>query len=58
MDGWHIPSDEEWKTLEMYLGMTEEEANMENIPVYQYFNGTQLAAAFGLVLNFAGDLRL
>jgi uncharacterized protein (TIGR02145 family) len=30
-DGWHIPSDEEWKTLEMYLGMTEEEANMENI---------------------------
>jgi uncharacterized protein (TIGR02145 family) len=30
-DGWHIPSDEEWKTLEMYLGMTEEEADMENI---------------------------
>lgn len=29
-DGWHIPSDGEWKTLEMYLGMTEEEANMEN----------------------------
>jgi uncharacterized protein (TIGR02145 family) len=29
-DGWHIPSDEEWKALEMYLGMTQEEADMEN----------------------------
>ena len=25
--GWHIPSDREWMTLEMYLGMSEEEAN-------------------------------
>jgi hypothetical protein len=31
---------------------------MGNIPVYQYFIGTQLAAKFGLVLNFAGDFRL
>jgi uncharacterized protein (TIGR02145 family) len=30
-DGWHIPSDEEWKTLEIYLGMTQEEADMVNI---------------------------
>jgi len=30
-DGWHIPSDEEWKTLEIYLGMTREEADMVNI---------------------------
>ncbi len=29
--GWHIPSDQEWKILEMHLGMTPEEANMENI---------------------------
>jgi uncharacterized protein (TIGR02145 family) len=29
-DGWHIPSDGEWKTLELYLGMTQEEADMEN----------------------------
>jgi len=28
--GWHIPSDGEWKTLEMYLGMTQEEADMTN----------------------------
>lgn len=24
---WHLPSDEEWKTLEMYLGMSQSEAN-------------------------------
>lgn len=26
-DGWHLPSDAEWKQLEMYLGMTESDAN-------------------------------
>ena len=26
-DGWHVPSDEEIIELEMYFGMTEEEAN-------------------------------
>lgn len=26
-DGWHVPSDEEWKQLEMYLGMTKEQAD-------------------------------
>ncbi len=26
-DAWHIPTDTEWKTLEMYLGMTQTEAN-------------------------------
>jgi uncharacterized protein (TIGR02145 family) len=25
--GWHVPSDGEWKTLEMYLGMSQVEAN-------------------------------
>jgi uncharacterized protein (TIGR02145 family) len=25
--GWHVPSDAEWQQLEMYLGMTEEEAD-------------------------------
>jgi len=24
-EGWHLPSDAEWKQLEMYLGMSEEE---------------------------------
>ena len=26
-DGWHVPTDEEWKALEMFLGMDETEAN-------------------------------
>jgi uncharacterized protein (TIGR02145 family) len=25
--GWHVPTDEEWKELEMYLGMSQSEAN-------------------------------
>ena len=25
--GWHLPSDAEWKTLEMYLGMSQSEAD-------------------------------
>jgi uncharacterized protein (TIGR02145 family) len=25
--GWHVPTDEEWKTLEMYLGMSREDAD-------------------------------
>lgn len=27
--GWHLPSDDEWKTLEMYLGMSQSEADTE-----------------------------
>ena len=26
-EGWHVPTDEEWKELEMYLGMSQWEAN-------------------------------
>lgn len=29
-DGWHLPSDEEWKTLEMNLGMSKSEADRED----------------------------
>ena len=25
--GWHVPSDNEWKELEMYLGMSQQEAD-------------------------------
>jgi uncharacterized protein (TIGR02145 family) len=28
-DGWHIPSDDEWKQLEMNLGMSQADADME-----------------------------
>jgi uncharacterized protein (TIGR02145 family) len=27
--GWHLPSDAEWKQLEMHLGLTEDEANAD-----------------------------
>jgi len=27
--GWHLPTDDEWKTLEMYLGMTQVEADAD-----------------------------
>jgi len=26
-EGWHIPNDEEWKQMEMYLGMSQSEVN-------------------------------
>lgn len=29
-DGWHLPSDDEWKQLEMFLGMSQAEADGEN----------------------------
>jgi uncharacterized protein (TIGR02145 family) len=29
--GWHVPSDNEWKILEMELGLTQAEANQEGI---------------------------
>ncbi len=29
-DGWHLPSDSEWKQLEIYLGMSLAEADEEN----------------------------
>ncbi|OYT15060.1 MAG: hypothetical protein B7C24_15050 [Bacteroidetes bacterium 4572_77] len=28
-DGWHIPTDNEWKQMEMYLGMSQSEADNE-----------------------------
>jgi uncharacterized protein (TIGR02145 family) len=43
--GWHVPSDDEWKSLEMELGMSQEEAAATN------FRGTdqstQMKAASG-----------
>jgi uncharacterized protein (TIGR02145 family) len=29
--GWHLPSDEEWKTLEMHIGLSREEADAYNL---------------------------
>lgn len=30
-EGWHIPTDDEFKELEMFLGMPQEEADMANV---------------------------
>ena len=45
-DGWHIPSDDEWKELEMYLGMSQLDADMYN------FRGTNEGS------KLAGDSSL
>jgi uncharacterized protein (TIGR02145 family) len=29
-EGWHVPTDAEWKTLEMYLGMTQSQADADD----------------------------
>ena len=31
--GWHLPSDEEWKNLEMTLGLTKEQADQEGFRI-------------------------
>ncbi|MFC2087278.1 LamG-like jellyroll fold domain-containing protein, partial [Bacteroidota bacterium] len=47
-DGWHIPSDEEWKQLEMYLGMGQSDANQ--IDVWRGTNeGDELKATDGWI---------
>ena len=41
--GWHIPSDEEWQTIEMSLGMSEAEAaerGWRGSPVGDYMKST------------------
>jgi uncharacterized protein (TIGR02145 family) len=41
--GWHIPSDEEWQTMEISLGMSEAEAASEGwrgSPVGDYMKST------------------
>lgn len=38
--GWHVPSDEEWKKLEMSLGMTREETEKEWEEYGDYYRGT------------------
>jgi uncharacterized protein (TIGR02145 family) len=29
-EGWHVPTDNEWKTLELFLGMSQDEIEIEN----------------------------
>jgi len=43
--GWHVPSDEEWMTLEMELGMSESEAN--DLGWRGTDQGTQMKTTYG-----------
>lgn len=48
-DGWHIPTDGEWKTMEIYLGMTQSQADDLNYRGTD--QGCQIAANEPLWLN-------
>lgn len=50
--GWHVPSDSEWMTLEMFLGMSEEEAN--NSGFRGTDQGTQMKASSADVPGWNG----
>jgi len=46
--GWHLPSDAEWKQLEIDLGMTQEEVNESIFPYYRGIDqGTQMKTKSG-----------
>lgn len=54
--GWHVPTDAEWKTLELYLGMSQMEVDLDDI--YDLNNrgasanvGGKLKATMGWVSN-------
>ncbi len=42
-DGWHIPSDDEWKYLEMYFGMSVSDADKEGFRDLHHHVGSKLA---------------
>lgn len=50
--GWHIPSDNEWKTLEMYLGMSQE---VTELTLWRgTMEGSKLKATSGWYMNGNG----
>jgi len=51
--GWHLPSDDEWKTLEMFLGMSQNEA--DKIKWRGTDEGTKLKAKSGWNNNGNGN---
>ncbi len=53
-DGWHLPSDDEWKQLEIYLGMPEADANDEGKKRGTY-EGSKLAGNSEIWQN--GELK-
>jgi len=52
-EGWHLPGDDEWKQLEIYLGMTQNEA--DNLGWRGTNEGSKLAGSLDLWIG-SGDL--
>ncbi|HHJ10368.1 MAG TPA: hypothetical protein ENK25_05690 [Bacteroidetes bacterium] len=48
--GWHLPTDDEWKTLETYLGMSQTEADKDGYRGTE--EGTFLLKTFGNTTGF------
>jgi uncharacterized protein (TIGR02145 family) len=58
-DGWHIPSDNEWKALEMALGMSQEDADGgDEYPWRGTDQGTQMSAGGSSGFDFLQGGRL
>ena len=49
--GWHMPSDAEWKELEVYLGMSQEEADDPN------YRGNDVGGKLKQIINVHCDLN-
>ncbi len=54
-DGWHVPTDDEWKELEMFLGMSE--AAADSIGFRGTNEGSKMAGGYDLWISGSGSLR-
>jgi len=51
-EGWHLPSDEEWKTLEKHLGMSQ--ASADSLSIRGTDQGTKLKSESGWIYGGNG----
>jgi len=55
-EGWHVPSDDEWKEFEMYLGMQDEELNeFGQRGIHQYIGRNLRAATVWTPFTLSSD---
>jgi uncharacterized protein (TIGR02145 family) len=54
-NGWHLPTDDEWKTLEMYLGMSQSDANTGDWSYRGIDEGKKLKSNYGWSDNGNGN---
>lgn len=53
--GWHLPTDAEWKELEMFLGMSKEDADIDGYGKYRGEVGKKLKSTEGWDSEGNGD---